>query len=166
MPLDLSWLSTGMPILGFVLVFVLIYAILAKVKIIGESKPINVILSLILSIIFISFSSIRSYITNLAPWFAVMLVLAFFFFMIVAFLVKDPASFTKVFAFVFIIAFALIAIVALFYTFSNTHAYLPYANENGANEFLLKIKHFLLGEQFLSGFLILIIAIIVIFIII
>ena len=167
MPLDLSWLSTGMPILGFVFVFVLLYAILTKVKVIGDSRAMNVIISLILSIILVSFSSIRSYITNLAPWFAVILVLAFFLFMIAAFLIKDPAGFTKVFAFIFIIGFAVIAIVTLFYTFEGTHAYiLPGANEEGTNEFLLGAKHFILGEQFLSGLLIFIIAIIVIFIIV
>ena len=166
MTVDVSWLGEGMPIFGFVLVFVLIYAVLAKSKILGESKSINVIISLILGIIFISFSSVRTFVTNITPWFATVLTISFFFFMIVAFLIKEKwEAFTKPLTIIFLISFAVIIVVALFYTFPSTHAYLPGGDESEASDFLLSIKHFLLGEKFLSGALLLIIGIIVAFII-
>lgn len=165
MPLDVSWLSEGMPLLGFALVFVLAYAILLKTKILGESKVINSIISFILSVILISFSSVRTYITNITPWFVVILVLAFFFLMIVAFMIKDPIKFIKPLTIILLCLLGLILIVALFYTFPSTQAYLPGQNESGANDFLLSIKHFVLEERVLSGILLFVIAIIVGFII-
>lgn len=166
MTLDVSWLNEGMPIFGFVLVLVLIYAILAKTKILGESKPINVVISLILGIIFISFASVRTFVTNITPWFVTIITISFFFFMIVAFLIQEKwEAFTKPLTLIFMISFGVIIIIALFYTFPSTHAYLPGQDEAGADGFLLSVKHFILGEKFLSGLLLLIIAIIVGFII-
>jgi len=165
MPLNFSWLSTGMPLLTFVFVFILIYAVLKKTKILGESGAINVITSLILSIILLAFTSVGNYIANITPWFSVIIVILFFFFMFVAFLIKEPASFLKPLAIVFIIIFALILIAAIFYTFPGTHAYLPGQSEEGANGTLLTIKHFIFEEKFLSGLLLLVIAIVVGFII-
>lgn len=165
MSLNFSWLSTGMPLLTFALVFVLIFAILRKTKILGETGVINTITSLILSIILLSFTSVGNYIANITPWFAVIIVILFFFFMFIAFLIKEPEAFLKPLTIVFIIIFALILITAIFYTFPSSHAYLPGESEEGANGTLLSIKHFIFEEKFLSGLLLLVIAIIVGFII-
>ena len=165
MPLNFSWLSEGMPLLTFVFVFVLIFAILRKTKILGESGVINVATSLILSIILLAFTSVGNYIANITPWFATIMVILFFFFMLIAFLIKEPAAFLKPIAIVFIIIFALILIITLFYTFPSTKSYLPGQSEEGANDTVLAIKHFILEERFLSGFLLVIIALIVGFVI-
>jgi len=165
MPLNFSWLSEGMPLLTFAFAFILIYAVLKKTKILGETGVINVITSLILSIILLAFTSVGNYIANITPWFATIMVILFFFFMFIAFLIKEPAAFLKPLAIVFIIIFALILIVAIFYTFPDTQAYLPGQSEDGANSIALTIKHFIFEERFLSGFLLLIIAVIVGFII-
>ncbi len=165
MALDISWISEGMPIFAFVLVFVLAYAVLAKTKILGGSSWINVIISFVLTTIFISFSSIREYVTNITPWFIVLLVVSFFFLMLLFFMVKEPAAFIKPITIVFVAIFALILIFMVFHNFPSTQAYLPGQNEAGANDFLLSIKHFILEERVLSGILLLITALIVGFII-
>jgi hypothetical protein len=164
---DFSWLNEGMPIFAFVLLFVIVYATLVRTKILGEGKTINAITSFILAVIFISFTSIRNFVTNVTPWFAVLFTLSFFFLMLIFFIFREEkmAIFTKPFAIIFIILFALIIIGTLFYSFPSTQAYLPGASEAGANDFLLNIKHFLLEERFLNGLLLLVIAIIVGFII-
>jgi hypothetical protein len=166
MAMDVSWLQEGMPIFGFILVFVLAYALIAKTKILGKSKAINTIISFILSIIFISFSQVRTFVTNVTPWFVVLLTGSFFFLMLIFFMVKEkPAAFTKPITIIFLILFALIIIFAIFYSFPSTQAYLPGESESGASEFLLSIKHFILEKSFLNGLLLLVIAIIVGFII-
>jgi hypothetical protein len=165
MAIDISWLGEGMPIFGFVLVFVLAYAILKKTKILGDSNWINITLSFILTVIFASVSSVRDYVTNITPWFVVILVMAFFFSMLVLFMIKDPSSFVKPITIVLIILFSLTLIAMFFYSFQNAQAYLPGADEEGANAFLLSVKHFILEERFLSGLLLFVIAIIVGFII-
>jgi len=163
---DVSWLSEGMPFFAFALVFVLSYAMLTKTKILGGGNATNAIVSFILAIIFMSFSGIREYLSTVVPWFTVLATVAFFFLFLIAFLLKDDwTKLTKPLTIVFIIIFAIILIVTFFYKFPDTQAYLPGANEAGANEFLLSIKHFLLGEKFLGGALLLIIALIVGFII-
>ena len=139
MALDISWLQEGLPIFGFVLVFALIYAILARTKILGESKAINSIISLVLGIIFISFSSVREYITNSVSVFTALLVISFFFLMLIVFIVikDDWSKFTKPLGIVFIILMAIMLIAVVFYTFPSTRALLPgnygesYADYNG-----------------------------------
>ena len=127
MAVDVSWLTDIMPLLSFALVFVLAYAIITKTKITGESNSINFLISLILAIIFISFSSIREYLENITPWFITLLVIGFFFSMMIAFLIKSDewSKFTKPLLLIFIVLFALILIVTLFYIFPEAKAALP-----------------------------------------
>jgi len=129
MTLDISILQNAMPIWAFALVFVLVYAILAKTKILGKNKWVNSILSIIFAIIFTTLTPAREYLTNITPWFAVLLSISFFLFLMVAFLIKtdDWKKFTKPTAIVFIILLGLVAIIAIFYTFPATQALLPNA---------------------------------------
>ena len=91
MAVNISWLNQGMPLFAFALVFLLSYAILAKTKVLGESKPINFGISLILGIIFITFSSVSEYLTNIAPWFIVLLTSLFFILLMIGFTTEDRA---------------------------------------------------------------------------
>lgn len=165
MALDVSWVAGGLPIYAFLLVFGIFYAIISKVKIAGESKAINGFIALIFSVIFLSFSSIREYLVNITVGFTLLLTVAFFFMLGVVFIVKEPEKFFKPLGIIFIILLVLIIIVAVFYTFPGSHAYLPGENETGANETLINIKHFILKDSFLSGFLLVITAAIAIFVV-
>ncbi len=165
MAIDISWVANGLPIYAFLLILGIVYAIIAKAKILGDSKGINAFIALIFAIIFISFSSVREYVVNITVWFSVLITGAFFFLLLTVFIVKDPEKFFKPLGIVFIILLALIVIVALFYTFSGTQAYLPGQNESGANGSLLSIKHFILKDSFLSGLLLAIVAAIAIFVV-
>jgi len=159
MALDVSWVSQGIPIYAFLLVFVIFYAILAKVKIVGDSKAINGLISLIFAVIFLSFSTVREYMVNVTVGFTVLLTGAFLFMLLIAFIIKDPEKFFKPLGIVFIIILALIIIIALFYTF------LPGESESGANETLINIKHFMLQDSVLSGILLIVAAAIAIFVV-
>ncbi|MBU3913397.1 MAG: hypothetical protein KKB21_03890 [Nanoarchaeota archaeon] len=76
--IDLSSIGFFNPIFSFVLLFVIVFAILQKSKILGESKPIQVIVALVLSLIFISVVEVRGYVESVIPWFAVLIVALFF----------------------------------------------------------------------------------------
>jgi len=76
--IDLSAISYFNPIFSFVLLFVIVFAILQKSKILGESKPIQAIVGLVLSLIFISVVEVRGYVEAVTPWFAVLVVALFF----------------------------------------------------------------------------------------
>ena len=67
---DLSLIQSYLPILSFLLVFTIVFAVFAKYKILGESKPIQAIVGLVLSLIFISVVEVRGYVeavTNVVP---------------------------------------------------------------------------------------------------
>jgi len=133
MAVDVSWIAEGMPLFGFALIFVLAYAVILKTKILGESKAIIAIASLILSVIFVSFTDVNAYITTLAPWFAVILTLSFFFLLIILFIVKEPDVFMKVFGIIFVILLAIVAIAVIFYVFPSTQALLPGELDNSSD---------------------------------
>jgi hypothetical protein len=126
---DLSWLNQALPILGFAMIVFISYAVIAKTKILGESTWINIIVSLIIGAIFITFSSIREYLLNITPLFVLLVVIAFMFLITIYFIAKNPDNFTKPLAIIFIIFLALLLIGALFYTFPTTRAVLPFNDD-------------------------------------
>ena len=92
---DVSWLAYYMPIFGFLLVFTVMYAILAKTKILGEAMGTNLIVSFIFAIIFVSFAPGVRYVQTVLPWFVVLIISLFFFLLIVGFSQKDVDKFMK-----------------------------------------------------------------------
>jgi len=73
-------------ILPFLLVFVLIFAILDRTKILGDDKrQINAIISLAIALIFITFSKAVGIVTGLMPFLAVLAVIILIFFILYGF---------------------------------------------------------------------------------
>jgi hypothetical protein len=95
MAIDVSWLAYYMPIFGFLFVFTVIYAVLAKTEILGGSPFTNVLVSFIFGIIFISFAPGVNYIQTIIPWFVILILSLFFLMMIVGLAQKDMDKFMK-----------------------------------------------------------------------
>lgn len=77
--IDLSGIGAFVPVLGFLLVFAVVYALLAKTKVLGDNKFISLLVSLCVAIIFLVSSTVIEVVKNITPWvavFAVMLVFA------------------------------------------------------------------------------------------
>lgn len=89
MALEVSGFSYWLPALVFLLVFLVCYAVLAKLKLTGDNKMIHLIISFVIAIIFVTFTSTRELIIQSAPWFAVLLVLVFFVLMLAGFTTKS-----------------------------------------------------------------------------
>ena len=64
------------------------YALLAKLKLLGEQKYIHLLISFIIAIIFVAFTSTREIVIKATPWAAVLLVLVFFIMILVGFTQK------------------------------------------------------------------------------
>ncbi len=78
-------------VLPFLLVFVLIFAILQKTKILGEGKTqIDALISLAIALILIGMPAPRDYIVNMMPWLAVALVVLLVFMLIYGFVATGP----------------------------------------------------------------------------
>lgn len=77
-------------ILPFVLIFVLVFAILQKTKVLGEGKnQIDALVSLIVGLILIGFPVPRNFILNILPWIAVGLVVILMFILLYGFIASD-----------------------------------------------------------------------------
>lgn len=122
MAADLSGLSYFMPIFGFLFVFVIVYALLVKTKILGENMWINLIVSFIIAIIFATMASAQEYVQTVTPWF-VILVIALFFMLVIIGLsphklgdIMKP-GFVWVFIIVLILVFLISAVKVFPFTF-------------------------------------------------
>ena len=89
MALDISALYFFMPVFSFLFVFVIVYAILTKTKVLGESQFVKLLVSFIMAIIFLSFSSMELYLLTVLPWFIVLVVLVFLVLLIFGFSAGD-----------------------------------------------------------------------------
>ena len=85
MAIDITGIYFFMPVFSFLFVVFIVYAILAKSKILGESGFVNVLVSFIMAIIFMSFSSLDLYVQTIIPWFVVLVVCVFLVLLIVGF---------------------------------------------------------------------------------
>lgn len=73
-------------ILPFLLVFVLIYAVLQKTKVLGDNKSqIDALVSLAMALMLVAFPTPRNYIIRIVPWLAVALVVLLVIFLIYGF---------------------------------------------------------------------------------
>ena len=156
MALDISGLNFFMPVFSFLLVFVIVYALLAKFKIIGESKWILVFVSFIVAIIFMSFSSLKLYVETIIPWFVVLLVIVFLVLIMGFFTSKDwvPKSW---FAWIIIIILIIIFLVSAIRVFNPVfHPDLGITSGQGTS-MLEQVGEYLDGG-FLGSVLLLIIA--------
>ena len=69
MPVDISGVTYFEPILAFLVVFVVLYAVLAKTKILGEdNKFVNIFASFLVATIFVAAAGVREYVLTITPW--------------------------------------------------------------------------------------------------
>lgn len=98
-----------MPVFGFLFVFTVVYAVLAKTEILGEHAFTNLLVSFVFGIIFISFSPGVAYVQTIVPWFVILILSLFFLMMIVGLSQKDMDKFmVPSLAWVFILILAVI----------------------------------------------------------
>ncbi len=89
MALDISGIYFFMPVFSFLFVFLIVYALLANTKLLGSSNFINLLISFIMAVIFMSFSSLDLYVKTIVPWFIVLLVCIFLVLLLAGMSTKD-----------------------------------------------------------------------------
>jgi hypothetical protein len=78
-------LNFFMPIFAFLFVFILVYALLEKTKILGGTQWLHLFLSFLLAIFFIVNASLVDFIRFNSAWFAVFIVSLFFILLMIGF---------------------------------------------------------------------------------
>lgn len=161
MALDISGLFFFMPVFSFLFVAVIIYALLLKTKILGESQWINLLISFILAVVFMSFSSAELYIRTIVPWFVVLMVIVFLVLLIALFSTKAwDKIMTPAFAWVVVGVLIIIFLIAAIRVFNPVlHPDLGVTSGQGTS-FIEQIRDYM-GGGFAGSILLLIIAAIV-----
>ena len=93
--MDISGVNYFLPAFSFVLVMVVIFAILKKIQILGESNGVIGIVSAVLALIFVSVTDVRLFVEAVTPWFAVIVLGLFFVMFLVYFGLKEPDKLMK-----------------------------------------------------------------------
>ena len=119
MAIDISGIYFFMPIFSFLLVFLIVYAILARTKILGDSKFVNFLVGFIMAIIFMSFSSLDLYVKTIIPWFIVLFISVFLVLLIAGLSTKElDKIMTKSFAWIVIIILLIIFLISAIKVFN------------------------------------------------
>jgi len=158
--IDVSGLNFFMPVFSFFFVFFIVYSILWKTKILGENHFIVILISFILGVIFLSFSSLRFYVETIIPWFALLMVVIFFVLLIGMFSSKDwkPGSWLS---WVFIGILILIFLISAIYVFNPVfHPDLIIAS-GGRESLWNQIQDFFTSSKVAGSVLLIIVAIII-----
>jgi len=122
MSASLSAIGYFMPVFAFLLVFIVVYALLAKTKILGESSWIMLFISFVLSSFFIVEASLVEFIEFSSAWFSALVILVFLVLLLLAFMPgKEPLGFLSKsawFSWVFLGVIIALFVVSAAYVFN------------------------------------------------
>ena len=131
MAVEVAGISYFAPLLAFLIVFIIVFALLNKTKILGEEKFIQLFVSFLIATIFVSAAGVRDYVLTITPWFAVLAISLFFVLFIMGFVGKQADFMQKGVGITAIIVLVIIFLVSGFIVFSG--AILPYLTGGGDN---------------------------------
>jgi len=139
--IDLTGLGTFVPVFGFLLVFVVTYALLSKTKLLGENKFVHVLTSFAIAIIFLVSANAIEYVRVVTPWFAAFIVSLLFIGLIVGLMGKESLDkvFKPGFAWFIVIVLIVIFLVSAVYVFADV-----------INKYMGEPKAFLVQPQILG----------------
>lgn len=117
MVVDISPVTSFLPIAGFLIITIIVFAVLHKTKLF-ENALVNVFISLLVATFFISASGAVDYIKNIVPWFAVLIVSFVFIMAVILFVGKDMGSWGKGIGIVFVILMLVIFVASAVVVYS------------------------------------------------
>ncbi|MCR4285141.1 MAG: hypothetical protein NUV97_03815 [archaeon] len=86
---SLSAMGYFLPIFAFLLVFIVVYALLIKAKVLGDNQAVMLFISFILSAFFIVEASLVEFVRFTSAWFGVIVVVVFFLLALLAIMPGD-----------------------------------------------------------------------------
>jgi hypothetical protein len=159
--MDVSTVAYIMPLLAFLLVFVVSYALLSKTKILGGNNFLHLFMSFVLAIVFIVSPNAQKFAMISTPWIAVLIVAIFFIMLMLVFvrgkiddIVQSPT-----------VAIILVGILLLIFIISAINVfgpvispYLPGSSEAGMTVQETATKHFFTSPAVIGAVILLIVA--------
>ena len=134
--INLSALEFFLPILSFLIVFVVTFVVLSITKVLGENKFIQVFISFMIATIFVSVASANKFVLTITPWFAVFIVVLAFVLVMLKFVGKEVDFLHKGVGVVLVVGLLIIFLFSAFYVFSpKITPYLPGGSAAEGNTF-------------------------------
>ncbi len=126
MAVDITWIGYFMPLLAFLIVFVILFALLNKTKLLGEHLLVQLFVSFLVATIFVSAGGVRDYVLTITPWFAVLVISLFFLLFIIGFVGKPSEFMEKGIGIAAVLILVIIFLISGFFVFSEiVSPYLP-----------------------------------------
>lgn len=156
MAVDVSSVAYIAPVIVYLLVALVTGAVLFKIKILGDSKFVNVFVALFIATIFVSTAGVIDFVAKMVPWFAVLLIAVFLLFVLLSFIGRVD-DFSKGIGVVGVILFALIVLISGYAVFSHfIISYIPGPYYGyGADPQALYFTDILFSPRVLGGILLL-----------
>ena len=84
--LDFGLMEFILPVFIFILVYAIIFGVLQKIKVLGDSKNLNGWVAFALAALFAIMPGAMEFVTVIAPWFTILVILAFSFLLVFMFM--------------------------------------------------------------------------------
>ena len=161
---NVTAVSYFLPIISFLLVWILVYAVLAKTEVI-KSQWLQIFSSLLVATLFITAVGARDYIKYVGAWMAMLIVSMIFLLMILGMFGRDLTKFTNGAGISFAIVALLIFIVSAIVVYSSyIGPYLPWGDGVGNSSGPGQFAGWLYSSRVLGAVLLLVVSGIVAFI--
>ena len=149
---DISGIAYFLPVLSFLLVFLIVYVFLWKTEIAGEHWFMQTLLSFIVATIFVSAVSARDFVLSIVPWFAILVVVMFLVLLFTGFIGDDMKGMRKG------IGIGIMVIMLILFVIAAIFAFQPYYR---GNPFFLGIKNWASQSRVFGAILLILVSIIV-----
>ena len=156
---DVSVIGYFAPIAAFLVVAIVIFAVLAKSKILGDNKFVHIFIALAIASIFIAAAGARQYVLKVVPWLAVLIISLVFLILLLG-MIGKVADFSGGIGIAVVVVFAVIFLIAAFSVFSGTVVkYLPGPSygEN-ANSSVITLTDWLYSERVIGALVLIVIS--------
>lgn len=118
---SLGFLEFFLPVFSFLFIFVIMYAVLDKFKLMGENKTVKFIAALSIALLFLFSKGVLDFVSFVTPWFVVLVILALFILSLFMFMgakekdmedvVKNPVVYWTILVIIIILLIAAIGTV-------------------------------------------------------
>lgn len=133
MAIDTSGIAYFLPLLAFLLVFIVSFAVIYKTKI-TEVLFLQLAISILIATIFVTAVGATNLVLNIVPWFAVLVVCLFMILMLTGFIGDDIKFVRKPIGVIVLILLGIIFLVSALFVFSaGLGPYLPGSNAPGGD---------------------------------
>jgi hypothetical protein len=158
--IDLSGLNYLLPIFSFLLVFVVAYAVLLKTKIVGDSNYTQLFTAFLIATVFVLALKPRDFILSIVPWFAIIIVMAFFILALTGFVGESGKKLGEGISKGLIVALLVLFVISAFFVFSDYYApYLP--GGSGGNSNISGFFSWFYNSRIFGGVILILISLIV-----